>query len=279
LSKPKNKDPGGPSSRVKDSENEHLLLDIIVQNPNEPKTIITYKNSKTNKIFLSKPSNKIQIPFLANVPKEWLIPINSPNNNNRIDLISIKFEEKTKRATSSTSLVTSTFDTNRNCDNLNSFKNFQSQFQLETDDRKSVIKEVLINTLNYDHHIPWKYIDIQIDTAKNSYSLNKKKFNSPPSPAPMSHVTSSPTFVPDKSPNTPTHNISNSPQSHSNVPNVSQNPNLATDDVTNITPNDNQSEFNTSMNLSDQPNNTWADEVNQTQSTLDTNISTSSQDI
>jgi hypothetical protein len=33
------------------------------------------------------------------------------------------------------------------------------------------------------------------------------------------------------------------------------------------------------MNLSDQPNNTWADEVNQTQSTPDTNISTSSQDI
>ena len=235
-------------------------------------------NTKTNKIYLSKPSSKFQIPYLSNAPTEWLTPINSTNDDLTYNIISIKFEEKkgVTRSTSSASLVTANILTDRNLNTLNNFMTFQSQFHLEKDDRKAVINEVLRNTLNYDHHVPWKYIDIQIDESNNSFKTAKKNLSITPSKssAPSDHISSTPeTNLNHNNHLGKTHddtqtppNATNLTQTPSSAINLTQISNLVLDNQINsinnkeITPTE-EPDSDSNSHSTNQPITNWADEV------------------
>jgi hypothetical protein len=88
-----------------------------------------------------------------------------------VDIITVNFEEKKgiTRLSSSNHICSSLFLLDKKYDTLNTFNKFYEEFQLDKDDRNLVIKEVLKNQLNYDYHIPWKYLDTQADPSDGNF--------------------------------------------------------------------------------------------------------------
>ena len=278
--KEKPKDLGESNPKVKQTEHEHILLDVIITSTLEPKVTIAYKNTKTNKIFLSKPAEKTQVPILSNAPLFWLIPIKSYINENSIDILAVNFEEKKgiTRFSSGNHICSSFILPEKQFDTLNTFNKFFEEFQLDKDDRNLVIKEVIKSSLNYDHHIPWKYLDVLPDPSdKNLFTIELKKRKS----ANTLKKTTVPAIPNSPTPN-PTDAQSSQPPEDLNKENPlvlpisintasmeidNQLPNLdpQSDACTNNLPNtDPQSKEMQATNAPphDQTPNNWADEVN-----------------
>jgi hypothetical protein len=171
-----------PKSPSNDSE--YILLDVVLTDNKKPKVSIIYKNCKTSKVFVTKPSKETQVPLLSNRPKSWLIPTlqnNSQNNDKTIDIIEIKFEDKrqTSRILNPQVNILSSHLTPKSLPILNNFTDHQMSFKLDNDDRNLAIKEVIKNSLNYDLHFPWNMLSIIANEETQTFELKEKEIPAP----------------------------------------------------------------------------------------------------
>jgi hypothetical protein len=161
---------------------EYSLLDIIAHDILKPKVSIIYKNNKTHKIYISKPNDTTTIPFLPNTPKSWLILFitTNSNNNDEINIIQVKFEEKLhKRSTanifsSRQCSVTASILHPKSLSILDEFTTHQTVFKLTKEDREAAIREVIKKAMNYELHFPWTMISIIANSENNTFTLKKK---------------------------------------------------------------------------------------------------------
>jgi hypothetical protein len=245
------------------STEEYSLLDIVVYNAQTLKVSIIYKNNKTHKAHISKPSDSTTIPYLPNAPKSWLIPIISTtsDNNDEIDIIEVKFEEKlNKRLTtnifsSRQHTVTTSILNPKSLSILDEFTTHQTEFKLSKDDRETAIKEVVKKAMNYNLHFPWTMVAITANNENNTFTVQKKDTPAAPpnTPAPPESSETEHNFLFDQilSSNSTSSNSPNSPASP-NPTKINDNPTDDTNSVSTIRPSSPLSQCDISMTI-DQP--------------------------
>ena len=191
MFKSKAKDTGGSSKPI--YEDEYVLLDIVIADSKLLKISIVYKNLKTSKVTVTKPSKSTTTPFLSNAPSSWLIPtlINTNSDTNNIEVIEAIFTEKrATRFSSLQSIISANFLNPKSLSTLDEFTLHQTNFVLQNDERNAAIKEVVKNSLNYELHFPWNKIDIISDPSSNTFIMKKKKSPAPP-PNPLAPLDNS----------------------------------------------------------------------------------------
>jgi hypothetical protein len=97
------------------------------------------------------------------------------------------------RISSPQHLITANFLKPKLLSSLDAFTEHQSNFKLDKDERNATIKEVVKQSLNYDHHFPWNALDIITNENNNTFEANRKtKTPIPPpnTPAPPEEMIS-----------------------------------------------------------------------------------------